>query len=94
MPDPNMILDAVRKYDNELAAKGVEARRSDVSQPIGADHETALAHVAWCCGQVQGFVAEGRLDKANRWLGFIQGALWVLNHNTIDSFRADNTARS
>lgn len=92
MPDPDMILNAVYKYEQELAAKGVMAQRCDISQPIGADHAKALSHVAWCLGEIQVFVADERLDKANRWLGFVQGALWMLNHNTIDSFRADNSA--
>lgn len=32
-------------------------------------------HVHWMCQQAKGFVAEGRIDKAMRWLGFIQGYL-------------------
>lgn len=35
-----------------------------------------LGHVLWCCRQAAKFVDEGRVEKAMRWLGFVQGSLW------------------
>ena len=36
----------------------------------------ALQHIAWMCHEVIKFAGESP-DKAQRWLGFIQGALWA-----------------
>lgn len=43
-----------------------------------------LGHVAWAVEQCRLFVAEGRMEKAFRWLGFIQGALWYEGIYSID----------
>lgn len=50
----------------------------------------ALRHALWMCDQVRGFVKEAKLDKANRWIGFIQGTLWMAGRATIDEMREDN----
>lgn len=39
-------------------------------------HGEPLEHVLWCCDQGCAFVDEDKVDKAMRWLGFVQGALW------------------
>jgi hypothetical protein len=49
-----------------------------------------LEHVEWMTHEALGFIKEGRLDKANRWLGFIQGVLWSQGIRTIDQMRQDN----
>lgn len=94
MPDVTYVkrwtLEAIDKYDAELAAKGIEPKRSDVSLPI-SDEAAAYAHLRWMCGEIRKFAEEERFDKCNRWIGFMQGALWMLRHSTIDRFRADNT---
>jgi hypothetical protein len=40
------------------------------------------------------FVEEGRRDKAMRWLGFIQGVLWVQRIYTIDELKLHNAPLS
>jgi hypothetical protein len=37
-----------------------------------------------------GFVEEGRLDKANRWLGFVQCALWSTGVYTLNELKDHN----
>lgn len=90
IPVKRMIITAVDKYDAELAAKGVDPRRCDVGSPV-PDDATAYSHLRWMCTQIREFAQDERFDKCNRWLGFMQGSLWMLKHNTIDSFREDNT---
>lgn len=48
------------------------------------------AHVFWMCDQVPGFLEKGDVDKANRWLGFVQGCLWLMGLRTINDMRDDN----
>lgn len=47
-------------------------------------------HLVWMCDQAIGFVAEGRIEKAMRWLGFIQGALWCMGVKTLNALRDDS----
>lgn len=51
---------------------------------------TAGRHVMWMCQKVLDHIEDGKLDKANRWLGFIQGYLWCENIRTIHDMRGDN----
>jgi hypothetical protein len=49
-----------------------------------------LDHLEWMTEQIPKFLAEGRKEKANRWLGFIQGSLWSKNIYTIDQMKEHN----
>jgi hypothetical protein len=49
-----------------------------------------IAHMTWMCEQIVSFVHEDRTDKAFRWLGFLQGAFWVLGLYTIEQAKRDN----
>ena len=73
----------------EARLKGVPASRN-LSNGIIPSSDVALSHAAWMCEQVRVFAKEGRIDKANRWIGFIQGTLWMAGRATIDEMREDN----
>jgi len=53
-----------------------------------------LGHAAWMCLQVKIFADEGDLDKANRWLGFIQGVLWTRGFYSIEEMREHNRSEA
>lgn len=46
------------------------------------------AHIQMMCTKVEEFLTTGQEDKANRWLGFIQGVLWLSEIYDIDQLRA------
>lgn len=80
---PDKIRGIMDMYEHHL-------EQCDAAQPISLH----LRHVLGMCAKVRGFLDEGRWDKANRWLGFIQGVLWVeevfeiedmKNHNRSDN---------
>ncbi len=52
--------------------------------------ESKLRHIGWMCQEAQKLVDKGELEKAGRWLGFIQGWLWAYGYRTIDEMRDDN----
>ena len=56
-----------------------------------ADRSKAMKHAMWMCETALDFVKEGELDKASRWLGFVQATLWACGHYTIDEMRAHIT---
>jgi hypothetical protein len=48
------------------------------------------AHLRWMCGAGKALVDEGRIEKAMRWLGFVQGALWGMGLVTIECMKLVN----
>jgi len=46
-----------------------------------------LRHIASMLPKMETFLNEGRREKFMRWLGFIQGAFWVLGIFSIDELR-------
>ena len=49
-----------------------------------------LEHCHGMLDKMEGFIREDRLDKVNRWLGFIQGCLWMSGNRTLDSLKNMN----
>ena len=56
--------------------------------------EDWLSHMLYMCEMGKGFVDLDRIDKANRWLGFLQGALWMGGLATIDEMKHWNMPKS
>lgn len=59
--------------------------------PSGITREMT-AHALYCCSQIREFIASGHLEKAHRWLGFVQGVLWVSGLYSIEELREHNTS--
>jgi len=57
-----------------------------------ASVKARLAHLRWMCDEAATFILDpsDKLDKAMRWLGFIQGALWLLGVSTIEESKRAN----
>lgn len=62
--------------------------RRNVTDSLTAS--SALCHAGWMCQEVIEFVEEDRMEKANRWVGFIQGIFWCHCVFTIDEMRQHN----
>ena len=60
----------------------------------------AGAHIRWMLDEMEGWIKEpGTMDmkkwiKLQRWLGFVQGALWLLGVYSIDDMRKQNASTS
>jgi len=44
-------------------------------------------HLLWMCEKVEWMVDEGHLDRAIRWLGFVQGVLWFSEKTSVDEMQ-------
>ena len=56
-------------------------------------YEQKLSHLAWMCSEIKKFAEtkqQKELEKAFRWLGFVQGVLWDLQWRSIGAMRTDN----
>jgi|SRR3989338_4031467 len=56
--------------------------------------EMALSHCHGMLDQMESFVAEGRMEKTFRWLGFIQGVLWLTGCYTLEELKNQNRPNS
>jgi len=52
-------------------------------------NDSRIEHTFHMLEQTRKFIPH-EMDKANRWLGFIQGVLWIVGLRDIDEMRADN----
>lgn len=85
---PEQVIGVVEKYEQALKAKGVTAERADTDK-CGPPRSTLRSHVVWMCEQTK-VIAPENMEKACRWLGFIQGVLWAHGIYSIDQMRDDN----
>lgn len=50
-------------------------------------------HLRYMLNQIDDFVDAGRIEKAFRWLGFVQGVLWSLGLYSIEELADHNRPR-
>lgn len=87
---PGQTEDVARKYIEEFRGRGFESARFILNGQLPTP-EQARAHVWWMCKEIVKFCQPPfNLGKAHRWLGFVQGVLWLLGDKTIDQMRDDN----
>lgn len=48
------------------------------------------AHLRWMCDEIGRLLIADKVEKAMRWLGFIQGAMWRSGLRTIEQLKQDN----
>jgi hypothetical protein len=89
---PQKVLEVIGIYRNLFEDLGVEKVDCPHGELLDAP-EKGLAHCHGMLEKIEKFVREGQMDKAFRWLGFIQGVLWVRrvyplvtlrDHNRVD----------
>ena len=76
----------LKYYDELLSSDGVVA----ICNNHATTHADRLAHVHWMCQKAQEYCEQGELDKANRWLGFIQGVFSCEDLMSIEEMRSHN----
>lgn len=91
---PEKVVSVLSQYRRRLATTPMRLSQEQFDSYChwrhGVPHRDVLCHLAWMCEQAIDFVAEGRMEKAMRWLGFIQGVLWALGIKTLNELRDDS----
>lgn len=83
------IISVFTQYRETLKGFGIEAHEIKDNDSLASrfSGEEKLAHLAWMCARSIEFASTGGVDKAFRWLGFVQGVLWMSNIYTINELR-------
>ena len=88
---PEQVVAVVEKYETELKALTSPSRISPHS--AGPQDGEAIAHALWMCGETKTYASSGTpdgMEKTCRWLGFIQGVLWMTGLRNIQEMRDEN----
>ena len=97
------ILQALDLYEASLTRYGAKAVRADTSSRARPDdppgQQEHANHLLWMCEETRKFLArgedwshptQGNVEKAMRWLGFIQGGLWAGGIYSIEDMKNHN----
>lgn len=85
------IISVVRAYQAAAVCAGVRpVRCPDDVRPEGRQIKE---HLVWMSHEIEYLVQEGRIEKAMRWLGFIQGILWAKGVLTISDLADQNSGK-
>ena len=81
--DGPKILEVIGIYRKHFQEKGIGELDFPHGLIPGSDEEK-LAHCHGMLDKMESFVKEGRIEKAFRWLGFVQGCLWSASHYSLE----------
>lgn len=85
----DQIVIATDRYDRELEKEEIPVAEHP-HDIICMMRRAALAHLRTMFPKMVQFVSEDKIEKAMRWLGFVQGVLWVCGVYTLEQLKADN----
>ena len=88
-----LILEVVKAYKEVLGSHHpvrIENKTWFPNFAVGGDRRMVGNHMAWMVREIESFVAAGKIEKANRWLGFLQCGLWALGIHHIEQMRTHN----
>jgi hypothetical protein len=86
--DNDKVNDVLCKMAQKLDDLGHKPVRHPPDEPWHCMN-IALAHAYWMCVETLAMPPK-KLEKKFRWLGFIQGVLWMTGVQTIDESKKDN----
>ena len=82
------MLQIIEAYRSLFEILGIQPQYFEHDELTGPDDEVdVLAHCFGMLSKMETFIAEGRIEKAMRWLGFIQGCLFACSLLTIEELK-------
>lgn len=93
---PDQATTMMHRYCKELTDLGYSAQPfPDVDAKVGGNIYAAgkyevLNHALWMCTQIEGFIRQNRMAKAYRWIGMVQGLLFMGGVYSIAELKEHN----
>jgi methionine salvage enolase-phosphatase E1 len=90
------VKEVVERYRDRLSSVVKNAKSECMSERAAKtassqmDWNVKIAHYLFMCDQIVSFVESGNLEKkekATRWLGFLQGAIWSDGFYTLNELK-------
>ena len=87
--DSEKVLEVMGIYRDFFVKNGT--KKKDFSHFDKPGNRTEiLEHCHGMLDKMEQFVKEGRMDKAFRWLGFVQGCLWATGKYRLEDLKNHN----
>ncbi len=86
---PQKVLEVIEIYRKRLEGLGME-KVDFPHEHLLHSLEIGLCHCHGMLDKIAGFVKEGRMEKAFRWLGFVQGVFWSSRHYSLEDLKNHN----
>jgi len=81
----NQFLEICQEYDELLKNDGYEIKNR------GLLGDGDMNHIRWMIQEIPKLIDNPhKIEKANRWLGFVQGVLWIKGYFTIEKMKDHN----
>lgn len=87
--DSQKIEEARAIYENYLKEMNIPSQNHPLDQ-LAISNNAVLAHCHKKLEEMKELLAQGRREKAMRWLSFVQGCLFTLRHYTIEDIKNHN----
>jgi hypothetical protein len=89
--DKNQIVELVEKYEKVFKITGIHPEEIDHNLQMPGIHQ-ATCNAAWMLKRVKEY-ADSDLEKANRWLRFVQHVMWIAGYFNLEDMKKhiDNT---
>ena len=87
--DGKKVLEVIGIYRKYFETIGVSKENLPHDKLMGNGRST-LSHCHGMLDEMEKFVAEGRMDKVFRLLGFVQGCLWSAGYYDLQSLKNHN----
>ncbi len=88
--DTQRMKSAIDKYRQEFEKRGIGKIDYPHDDIFIGSMDNALEHCHGMLDRMVQFLQEGNLEKCQRWIGFIQCALWVSGIYTLENMKDDN----
>ena len=86
--DKNKIYTALNLYEDHLKSKGSTSKKHISKKP--PTRQEAFNHSLYMIEEIKEFIKQDKLQKAFRWLGFIQSLLWIYGEFSLDDLKNHN----
>jgi hypothetical protein len=86
----NRVIGKYREFFSGLVFNIGRRMSYDVNSP---NKKVILGHCLWMIGEMMVFVENGKIEKAMRWLGFLQACLLLTGHFTLSDLRNHNSSK-
>lgn len=85
----NQIKEAIAKYRDRFQLKKVKDGYFPHEEK-NPSKQDVLEHCLGMLDSMEQFVDEERIEKAMRWLGFLQGCLWSIGEFSLEELKSHN----
>jgi hypothetical protein len=84
--EKEQIIQVCKQYDTYIENMGYSIKMNKNPDNITDEYN----HIRWMLSEIPNKLQNNKIEKANRWLGFIQGFLWCRGHYLIDDLKNHN----